>query len=710
MTRTLQQIGTLGAAGLLAACAAQNPPAAAPMPGDAAAAAAPARQAPPAPLPLEAVEFPPFQQRTLPNGMQLIVVEKHDQPVANVRLYVQSGTTADPVEKIGLAEMTAGLLTQGTRSRTAQQIAETIEGVGGNLSASAGLDYSTVSATVLADQLPLAMELVSDVTLRPTFPADELETLRKQTLTGLEIALSQPGEIADRRFVQEVYGPRSPYAFASLPATVKAIDRADVQRFHQRNFRANNALLVVSGDVNPAQVEQLVAQRFGSWQGGAGGGITIPPPPASGPARVILINRPGSVQSNILVGNVGIRPDNPDYYPLQVMNKIIGGGSDARLFLILREEKGWTYGAYSELSRPKETGYWRASAEVRTPVTDSALVEMMSQLRRVREESVTSEELANAKSFLVGSFPLRIETAGQIAGQVAETTLLGLPVSALEEYRQRISAVTAADVQRVAQKYVRPEQANIVVVGDAAKIAKDLERVAPVALFDTEGKPIAAGDLEVKASTPVFDASRLKPMTLNYGVMLQGNAVGNATATLARQGDVWVGTQTVQAGPLTQRSEVRFGEGLNPISSKQTVVQGGTEFGTDLTFGNGRVTGSVNMPAQMGGAKQIDAEVVRGTLSEGMDQYVLAVADLKEGASFALPVFNARSASAVNQTFRVTGTESVAVPAGTFQTYKVEFSGGEQSGTVYVRQELPHIAVKQEFAGQPISIELQSMK
>lgn len=708
MQRHLSTVAGLGLLGALAACGARTPPAAAPGPDGAQAAMA--KQPPPPPMPMSPLEFPPFREATLPNGLRLIVVEKRDQPVANVNLYVRSGGAADPTTKIGLAAMEAELLTKGTRTRTAREIAEAIEGVGGELSASAGLDYTTVSASVLADQLALAMDLVSDVVLNPTFPKDELENLRKRTLTGLQVELSRPGEIAQRRFIREIYGPGNPYGFATLPATIQAIDRADLVRFHQQNFKADNALLVVSGDVDPARVEALVRQKLGAWKGGFGSATRIAEPPAQGPAKVILVDRPGSVQSNILVGNVGIRPDNPDYYPLQVLNKIVGGGTDSRLFQILREEKGWTYGAYSRLSRPKEVGYFVASAEVRTPVTDSALVEMMSQLRRVQEEPVSQQDIEAAKSYLIGSFPLRIETAGQIAGQVAQTELLGLPVDALIRYRERIAAVTPEDLQRVARQYVRPDRATIVVVGDAAKVAKDLERVAPVAIFDTEGKPIQASDLEVKASSQKFDASRLRPMTLTYAIGFQGNPVGTATSSLAKQGDVWVGTQKVQAGPTSQQSEVRFGDGLAPISSSQTSSQGPVQIASELRFVNGRVSGTAKLPPQMGGEKTIDSEVVQGTILESMDQYVVAVADLQPGMSFTIPVFSAQSGSAVNQTFRVTGTESVTVPAGTFQTYKVEFAGGPQSGTLYVRQELPHVVVKQEIAGQPVSIELQSMK
>lgn len=660
-------------------------------------------------MPLQPVEFPAYRESTLPNGLRLIVVEKRNLPVANLSLYVQSGSATDPAAKLGLAEMTAQLLTKGTPRRNALQISETIESVGGNLNASAGLDYMSASASVLADQLPLAFDLLSDVTLRPTFPADELETARKRTLTGLQVALSQPGQIAQRRLIQEIYGEENPYGRSTLPQTISALQRADLTRFHQENFKADNALLVVSGDVSAAQVEQLARQHFGAMPRGFTARAPLTDPPARGPARVTLIHRPGSVQSNILVGHVGIRPDNPDFYPLQVLNKIVGGGTDSRLFLILREEKGWTYGAYSTLSRPRNVGYYLASAEVRSEVTDSALVELMNQLRRVREEAVSPAELEAAKSFLAGSFPLRIETASQIASQVAQNRLLGLPTEALIQYRDRISAVTAQDVQRVARQYVRPEQAAIIVVGDAAKVGESLRRVAPVALFDVQGRAMEGSALEVRASTERFDASRLRPVTLTYRVMVQGNPFGTAVSSLAQQGGQWVGTSNVRLGPVTQESETRFTNQMVPVSTRQSAA-GPVQSQVELRFANGRVTGTAKLPPQAGGDKTFNTEVVGGTLLPGMDEYVLAVADLQPGRTLTLPVFSAQSGGVVNHTARVTSTESVTVPAGTFQTYRLEVTGGQQSFTLFARQELPHIVVRQEFVGQPVILELQSIK
>ncbi|CAN5514694.1 hypothetical protein BH24GEM3_BH24GEM3_19030 [soil metagenome] len=705
----LRHLAAFSLAGALMACGS-----AAPAPstvGPAPTAGARVRAAPPPPLPARELDFPDFRETTLPNGLRMIVVEKRDLPVANVNLYVRSGTAADPVEKIGLAGMTAELLTKGTPTRNARQISETIEGVGGDLSASSGLDFTTVTATTLADQLPLAFELVSDVAIRPNFPNEELEIARRRALSALQVAMSQPGEIAQRRFIREIYGAEHPYGLSPLQPTLSAIQRADVVRFHQENFRADNALLVVSGDVDAAQVEALARRHFGDWRGGFGGAGALAEPPARDRAQIYMVHRPGSVQSNILIGHVGIKPDNPDYFPLQVLNKIVGGGTDARLFLILREEKGWTYGAYSRLSRPRDMGFYLASAEVRTEVTDSALTEMMHQLRRIRDERVSTTELEAAKSFLVGSFPLRIETAGQIASQVAQTRLLGLPVEDLLQYRERISAVTVEDVQRVAREYIRPEQAAIIVVGDATRVASQLESIAPVAIFDVDGRPQQGADLEVRASSARFQGSRLQAGSRTYQFVVQGNPMGSYTSTLAREGDAWVATGSMQSAMMSQESEVRFrAADLTPISTRQRQAQGPMQVEIDLQLANGRVTGRAQLPEQMGGERNLDSEVVAGTLLPGMDEYVLAAAELGEGRSITVPVFSVMSGNVTNVTYRVTAAEEVTVPAGTFPAYRVEVSGGPQPMTLYVRREAPHILLRQEFAGAPISLELQSMQ
>lgn len=692
----------------LGACASPKAPSS-PQPAPAsmpAPATAPARQAPPAPMPLRPLEFPGFRETTLPNGLRLIVVEHHAQPVANVNLYVQGGSAADPAAKLGLADLAAELLTKGTRTRTAKQIAESIEGVGGNIGAFAQRDYIGISSGVLAQNLPLAFQLLGDVALNATFPAAELETARTRTLSGLRVSLAQPASIAQRRFAREVYGDVHPYGRAPVPQTVSAITRADLVSFHRDNFRANNALLVVSGDVSADSVIALARKTFGAWKGGAATQVSFTTPPARGATRITLVNRPGSAQSNILIGDVAVHPDNPDFPALQVLNKLVGGGADARLFLILREQKGWTYGAYTNITRPKDIGYYVASAEVRTAVTDSALAEMLHQLNRVRDEPVPAAELDAAKSYLMGSFPLTIETAGQIAGQVAQTRLLGLPIEDLTRYREHIAAVTAADVQRVAQKYIRPDHAAIIIVGDAKTVLPGLEKIAPVELYDVEGKVLQRADLDPKPSTDGFDTSRLKAQTLTYEVIVNGTPMGSSTSTLGREGDIWVSKTVLSFGPLNQQGELRFTRDFTGISATQTSAQGAVE----LQMANGKITGSAKLPPAAGGEKTFDSEVPAGTLLPGMDEYAIAMADLAAGKSLTLPLFDGASGGVTPLTLKVVGTEQVTVPAGTFSAFRLEASSGQAQVTMFVRQQLPHVVLRQEFAGQPVTIELKSLQ
>jgi zinc protease len=664
------------------------------------------RQQPPAPLAARPIEFPPFRELALENGLRVIVVEHPGQPLANVNLYIRSGGAAESAELAGLAGMVAELVTKGAGTRSASEIAETIEGVGGQLNSGAGNDWLTISASVLSDHLPLAFELVSDVALRPTFPEQEVTVTRRRTLSGLQAQLGQPGAIAQRQFLRDVYGPHHPYGISAIPGTVQAISRDDLVRFHGDHFAADNALLVVSGVVDAGAVEALARRHFGDWRRGAPTPAALPQPPVREATHIALVHRPGSVQSNIRVGHLAIRPDNPDYFPLTVLNNIVGGGTDARLFQILREERGWTYGAYSELTRPLDIGYFMAQAEVRTEVTDSALAEMLNQLHRIRDEQVPPDEFEGAKSFLAGSFPLRIETAGQIAGQIAQARLLGLPMEYVSEFPQRIMAVTPADVQRVARQYVRPDQASIVVVGDAREILPMIEPIAPVTLYDVEGALLDPEALEVQAVTERYDGSRLEAGQRAYRFLVQGNPMGTVTEVLAREGDEWVATSTTAAAGMSQQAVTRFSAvDLAAISSVTT----GANMQAELRAVDGRITGHLELPAQMGGPRDIDAEVPAGTLLPGMDGYVLAVADLAEGRSMTLPVLDVMSGAVTSVTFRVTGVEEVTVPAGSFASYRVEMTGGSQPMTLWVRQEAPHIMVRQEFAAAPVAIELESM-
>lgn len=696
----------LAALGLLAAGAACAPaaPAADPAPVAATAADTPVRQLPPPALPAREIRFPSFTETALPNGLRMIVVQDTTLPVLDVDLYLAPGAAADPAARAGLASMVADMLARGTPGMSARQISERIEGVGGSIGTFASDDQLGVSVNALAEQDTLVFSLLSDVVLRPTFPEDELASLRTQTLSQLRAQLAQPGAVANRAFARALFGGH-PYGVAARPETVEAITRDDVRGFHRTYFRPGNALLVVAGDISPERARELADRHFGEWSGARAAVPATAAPPAPAPARIHLVHRPGSAQVNLIVGGLGLGPDHPDFYPLRVATQVLGGGPDARLFQVLRQEKGWTYGSYASLDRSRDRGAFEATAEVRPEVADSALIEILRQVRQLRDEPVSAEEFEAARSFLLGSYPLGFETPGQTANRLATNELIGLPADEITRYMGRIAAVTREDLQRAARAHLSPDSAVIVAVGDASKLLPLLEPIAPVVLTDVEGKPLERSAVEVRASTDRFDASGLQPVTLTYGIQVQGNTMATAQVALAREGDVWVGTQTAPPGAT---SEVRFTGDFTPLSFKQAVPPAGID--VSLTFADGRVKGTATLPQQMGGNKTFDEAVVAGTRLPNMDSWILATADLAQGKTIALPIFSPMGGGVTNFTATVVGSESVTVPAGTFETWKVETTGGQGGGTLYLTKDAPHTVVKQEIAGQPVVLVLQSVE
>src|SRR5207249_3734979 len=356
------------------------------------------------------------------------------------------------------------------------------------------------------------------------FPTSELELARTRALSALALQLSQPGAVAQRLFEREIYG-RNPYGRSPTRDSYSAVTPEDVTHFARERLRPGGALLVVAGDVTDTQVRDLVDKAFADWRGAPPPVPALPAPATRLATDILLVHRPGSAQANIVAGNPTIMPTDPIYYPGRVATQVLGGGADSRLFLILREQKGWTYGAYASLHRYRGLGYWQATAEVRTEVTDSALSEMLRQVDRIRTETIPDSELAAVKGFLVGSFPLTIETPSQIASQVANAKLLGLGDDYLRLYRERLSAVTALQARAAAARLYRRSELTIVVVGDAARIGARLQAIAPVRIVDVDGKPLTPADLApppAPAGPVALDAAQFAPHTDSSSVMLQG--------------------------------------------------------------------------------------------------------------------------------------------------------------------------------------------
>ena len=665
---------------------------------------------PPRPTLLSPVRFPPFKEATFGNGLQLVLVEHHEQPVVSVSLSFRAGGIYDPPGKEGLAELVAELLSKGTASRSGEQLAATIEGVGGCLSASASEDFLTVSADALSDQLALVFDLLGDVTQHPAFPESELALARTRALSALALSLSQPASVAARIFGKEIYGP-NPYGRSATRESYNAVTRDDITQFAADRLRPSGALLVVAGDVTEPQVRALVERVFAGWRGAAPPARPLPPPPATAATDILLVHRPGSAQANIVLGNTTILPADPVYYAGRIATQVLGGGADSRLFLMLRERKGWTYGAYANLQRYRGLGYWQATAEVRTEVADSALSELLHQIERIRTQAIADSELAAAKGFLVGSFPLTIETPSQIAAQVANAKLLGLGDDYLRLYRERLAAVTPAAARAAAARLYRRGALTIVVVGDATQLYDRLKAIAPVRLVDGDGNPLTPAELNPKAAPVALDPAQLASYTDSSRVLFQGNPVGASVSALRRTADSLVYTEQSNLGGGAFQQTVTLV--LDPADGSsrrldRVTIQQGQRSEAHLTYSGGRVKGRSAMPQQDGTTKPFDIDTVLppGTIDEDAVPFSVPAFPLESGKSFTVSFFSPSDGAVKLLTFKVGAEESVVVPAGTFQAYHIAVTGSRVPFVMYVSTTAPRRVVRTEYVGQPLVVEL----
>lgn len=655
----------------------------------------------PAPGPVTSVDFPEFTEVTLDNGARVIVVENHEQPVVSVNLRIRTGTAADPGALVGLANMTAGLIDKGTQTRTGSQIAESIDFIGGSLGAGAGNDWTSISVTVLTEFVDTALTLLSDIVMNPTFPGDELENLRRRTLTALELAKSQPASLAQERFTQLAYGSH-PYGKIETEASIRAIQRTNLLRFHREHYRPNNALFVVAGDVRPADIVARLNRAFGRWTQGDVPALTSSPAPTHTQRRLEFVHKPGSVQGVIRVGHLMPGATEADWPALDVAMQVLGG-STGWLFEVLREDKGWTYGAYASANESRGPGVFTAQAEARNEVADSAMAEMLRLIEQLRDEPVSETDLRMAKEFIAGSFPRSIETSQQVASQIATEILLGRGPQYVENYRDRVAAVTAADVQRVAQQYLDPATLQMVVVGDALQIFDKVSGFADRStIVNVAGARVTLEDLRPRASDMTFDASRLEAGTRTYAVMVQGNRFGEMTQTLAREGANYVSRKAFAAGPMRIEQNVTFSPAFVPISAA-TTSPGAT---LALTNQGGRVTGTVENQGQA--ARPVDLTPPQGTLFPGMSDYALEVSDLAATPQFSLPVITDEGTLGQIDV-RVVGQETIEVPAGSFETYHVEQTTMQGTINAWVRKQAPHILVQRDLPGAPVLIQLSGM-
>lgn len=466
-----------------------------------AALAQPDRSAPPALGPPPSFDPPAIERFELSNGLEVLLLEKHEVPLVQANLVVRTGSVDDPEGKTGLAAMTAAMLDEGAGDRNALEVADAIDFLGADLATSAGEHVTTLRLHTPLSKLDDALPILADVALLPAFPAEELERLRSERLTTLLQSHDEPRAIAAVAFDRTLFGAGHPYGAPSLgtEASLRSFTVADLQAFHARGFVPSRATLVVTGDVTAESVRPKLEAAFGGWTGEAPPEAGVPDAPQPSGVRVYLVDKPGAAQSEIRIGRIGPPRTTDDYYALVVMNTILGGSFTSRLNQNLREDKGYSYGAFSFFDFRPHPGPWTALAAVQTEVTDAALTEFMKEIRGIRER-VPDEELQRARNYVALGFPENFQTVARSAGILGEIASFGLPLGYYESYVERIRAVTADDVERVAAETIDPDNLAVVVVGDLERIEAGVRalELGPVTTMEIEEvlgpPPVLTGD------------------------------------------------------------------------------------------------------------------------------------------------------------------------------------------------------------------------
>ena len=565
---------------------------------------------PPRPLPARDVKFPPYSLKTLGNGLQVIAVSHHEQPAVSVRLMVRAGGAQDPADKPGVAALAAALLDQGTTSRTAEQIQHGIDSIGGVLGAGSGTEYTFVQAIVMKDSFNVGLDMVSDIAKNPAFAPQEIELQRKQMLSTLTVSYDDPEYLAGVVFERLVYGAH-PYGRpdSGTPASLSAITRHDLVAFHQGWFGANNAILAIVGDVTAEEAFAGAERAFGDWRKATNSAARVEDAPA--PARrLVIIDRPGAVQTEIRAGHTALPRKHPDYLALDLTIKILGGEGGNRLHRVLRSDRGLTYGASADLNALKDAGTIVADTDTRSETTGEALRLIVDEMWRLQKQRVGERELSDAQAYLTGSFPLTIETPSAIAMQVLSAVFFGLDLQDLQTFRERVNAVSVDDVQRVARTYLHPDRLSIVLVGDASKFEKQLAGAG----FDHYEK-ISVGDLDLSSPTlrrPRTGGGRITPASF------QGATSGQAPAD--------------EVKTLIDRA-VRAKGGLERLKTIRT-VQAVTD--TVIEIEGKKVTVPTTIRVRYPGAFRVDSDTPAGRLTQVFDSGSFWIQDAR-GASVAPP-------------------------------------------------------------------------
>jgi len=454
----------------------------------------PWRNTPPAATAESQAKLPSPKKLALPNGLTVYVVESHRLPVVSANLVLRSGSAADPTDLPGLAGYTAAMLDEGTAKRDALALADQTHALGATLVTGSMPDGSSAGVRSLKQNAAAAIDILSDITLRPSFPDQEVERIRNDRLTTLMQQRDQPWPTGIRVMNACLFGPTHPYGHTQIgtQASIEKTKRDDLLKFYQSTYSPKNAALILVGDLTESEAKKLATDAFGSWKGTATA-APIPPTGTTANSRIVIVDKPGSVQTVVLAGQLGVKRSDPDYEKLDLMNTVLGGLFSSRINLNLREDKGYSYGAFSFVGQNRGVGNFLAGASVRGDVTGPSVTEVLKEVTKIRDGGVTADELRMAKESTTRSLPANFETTFSTAGTIAGIYMYDLPLDYYQTLPARLASITTDDVAAVAKKHLTPERMVIVTVGDRSKIEPQLTKLnlGSMAYRDPDGKEIS---------------------------------------------------------------------------------------------------------------------------------------------------------------------------------------------------------------------------
>jgi zinc protease len=453
------------------------------------------KETPPEPGPLRKFEVPPVQTATLPNGVKITLIERHSLPIVTARIQLDAGAVREPAAKSGVAVLTANLLSEGTRELTGAQIAEKMAALGAQFGTGGQFGSVQASVTSLPNVFDEAFTLAAKTVTEPRFDEADFNRVRATSIANFEQSMSSASGVANRVFVNAVYDPSTPYSRLSggTKASLEGLTRDDVVNWHKTMYSPRNTTVMLVGDITMAAARSLVEKALGSWNVAAPSLASLNNKirPASG-TRIILVDRPGSVQSSIIVGQGTVGWESPDYFGMQAIAQVLGGGFGSRINSNLREKHGWSYGAFSTFNPLVNAGTFYISSEIRTNATDSAIAESVKEYKRIVEEPVPAVEARDQLNNVVASFPSSVQTVQGLMARLANVVTYGLPLDFYGTYRERLAAVTPADIARVGKSLLTPSAVTVVAVGDLKTIEAPIRAlgIGTVEVWNAEGQKL----------------------------------------------------------------------------------------------------------------------------------------------------------------------------------------------------------------------------